>query len=252
MGQRLIALAVADPALKIVAALEYAAHPKLGDDAGTLAGAGPIGVPLSAKLDVPCDVVVDFSLPKAVPGIVKACVERGVPLVVATTGLEPHEVDEVRAAAGKIALLWAPSMSMAVNLAMKLTDVAAKSLKDHPGGVDVEIIERHHRFKEDVAERHGPEVRRRSSPTRWARPASPRPRRPARQAAARRDRLPRRPHRRQPRRAHDHLRPARRNAGDHREGHQPRLLRPGALAAAKFLVGKPPELYGMNDVLGLA
>ena len=50
----------------------------------------------------------------------------------------------------KYPILWAPSMSLAVNLAMKLTEVAARALKDHPSGADVEIIERHHRFKEDA------------------------------------------------------------------------------------------------------
>ena len=46
--------------------------------------------------------------------------------------------------------LWSPSMSLAVNLAMKLAEMAGPALKDHPGGADVEIIERHHRFKEDA------------------------------------------------------------------------------------------------------
>ena len=56
----------------------------------------------------------------------------------------------IRRAAETIPLLWAPSMSLAVNLAMKLAEVAGRVLKDHPSGADVEIIEQHHRFKEDA------------------------------------------------------------------------------------------------------
>jgi 4-hydroxy-tetrahydrodipicolinate reductase len=252
MGQRLIALAATDPGLAIVAALEYAAHPKLGEDAGTLAGAGAIGVPLTAKLDAACDVVVDFSLPKAVPAIVKACVERGVPLVVATTGLEPHEVEEVRAAASKIPLLWAPSMSLAVNLAMKLTDVAARSLKDHPGGADVEIIERHHRFKEDspsgTALKFGQIVAGAMGQTGVAHGREGRP--------------GARPHNE----IGYHAVRTGDNPGEHTivfgllgetleiavKATSRDCYAQGALAAAKFLVGKPPKLYGMNDVLGLS
>jgi 4-hydroxy-tetrahydrodipicolinate reductase len=252
MGQRLVALAAADPSLKVVAALEYAAHPRLGDDAGTIAGAGPIGVPLSTRLEVPCDVVVDFSLPKAVPGIVKSCTERGVPLVVATTGLEPGEVAEVRAAASKIPLLWAPSMSLAVNLAMKLTDVAGRALKDHPSGADVEIIERHHRFKEDspsgTALKFGQIVADAMGQTnsvhgREGRPGA-------------------RPHNE----IGYHAVRTGDNPGEHTiifgllgetlevtvKATNRDCYAQGALAAAKFLVGKPARLYGMNDVLGIA
>lgn len=252
MGQRLVALAAADPVLQVVAALEHAAHPRLGDDAGTIAGAGPIGVPLAVKLDVPCDVVVDFSLPKAVPGIVKTCVERGVPLVVATTGLEPPEIAEVRAAASKIPLLWTPSMSLAVNLAMKLTDVAGRALKDHPSGADVEIIERHHRFKEDspsgTALKFGQIVADAMGLTRAVHGREGRP--------------GARPHNE----IGYHAVRTGDNPGEHTivfgllgetleitvKATNRDCYAQGALAAAKFLVGKPAKLYGMNDVLGLS
>ena len=63
MGQRLVALAQADPALAVAAALESPQHPRMGEDAGLLAGIGPIGVKLSPRLEVPADVVIDFSVP---------------------------------------------------------------------------------------------------------------------------------------------------------------------------------------------
>jgi 4-hydroxy-tetrahydrodipicolinate reductase len=150
MGQRLVALASAAGDLKIVAALEQPTHPQLGADAGTVAGVGPIGVPLAANLPQDVDVVVDFSVPQGTAAILAACLEKKVPLVVATTGLETELQNKIRQASAKIPLLWAPSMSLAVNLAMKLAEAAARALADHPTGADVEIIERHHRFKEDA------------------------------------------------------------------------------------------------------
>src|SRR5262245_47141608 len=88
MGQRIVALAAADPHLKIVAALEYDKHPRLGEDAGCAAGCGTLGVPLTATLNASPDVVIDFSTPPGTELIVRTCIERKIPLVVATTGLE--------------------------------------------------------------------------------------------------------------------------------------------------------------------
>lgn len=150
MGRRLIALGSLDPDLQIVAALEFPTHPDLGKDAGELAAVGKIGVPLSSTLMSDLDVVIDFSVPEATMQIVSAAVKRGVPLVVATTGLSHAQRERIGEAAEQIPVVWAPSMSLAVNLTMKLAAVAARALRDCPQGADVEIIERHHRFKEDA------------------------------------------------------------------------------------------------------
>src|SRR5580704_19754063 len=87
MGQRLVALAHTDREFSIAAAIDAPTHPRLGQDAGVIAGVGPIGVALKAKLDAAVDVVIDFSVPAGVQAIVAECVERHIPLVVATTGL---------------------------------------------------------------------------------------------------------------------------------------------------------------------
>jgi 4-hydroxy-tetrahydrodipicolinate reductase len=150
MGQRLVFLGSTDPDLHIAAALESAHHPDLAKDAGDLAGVGTLGVPVSASLSGDVDVVIDFSTPRATQTLLAACVERRLPLVVATTGLSTEQKHQLGEAAESIPLVWSPSMSLAVNLAMKLAAVAAKTLRDCPGGADVEIIERHHRFKEDA------------------------------------------------------------------------------------------------------
>jgi len=149
MGQRLVALAHQDENLELVAAIDYAEHPKLETDAGVLAGVGELELPLTASLDVDADAMIDFSLPAGAESATAMCVEKGVGLVMATTGLSDAQQEAIRQAANTIPVVWAPNMSLAVNLTMKLTEMAAKALKDHPGGADVEIIERHHRFKED-------------------------------------------------------------------------------------------------------
>lgn len=150
MGKRLVALGTSDPALQLVAAIEHAKHPDLSRDAGLLAGVAEAAVPLSSSLDFTADVVIDFSLPESALALVQSCVTHKRPLVLATTGMSEAQKAEVRAAGQQIPIVWAPSMSMAVNLTMKLASIAGRTLKDVPGGADVEIIERHHRYKEDA------------------------------------------------------------------------------------------------------
>ena len=145
MGQRLIALATADNQWEIVGALESENHPQLGKDAGEIAGVGPLQLPLQSSLPE-ADVVIDFSVPEATVGLAKVCAEQKVPLVTATTGLQDAQLQAVRDAAEQVAVLWAPSMSLLVNLTMKLAEMAGAALRQYDSGVDVEIIERHHRF----------------------------------------------------------------------------------------------------------
>ncbi len=150
MGRRLIALGSADAELEIVEALESAKHPDLGKDAGVIAGVDALGVIVSSGLSADVDAVIDFSVPAGAEAITTACVERGTPLVMATTGLSDAQRQTITEAAARIPVLWAPNMSLAVNLTMKLAETAAAALKNHSSGVDVEIIERHHRYKEDA------------------------------------------------------------------------------------------------------
>ncbi len=128
MGQRLVALTHADPQLQLVAALEHAGHVRLGEDAGTLAGVGPLEIPLSASLDADVDVAIDFSVPQATSAILARCLAKKIPLVVATTGLADEQKHQIRDAAREIPVLWSPSMSLAVNLTMKLSEIAARRL----------------------------------------------------------------------------------------------------------------------------
>src|SRR5262249_36189211 len=149
MGQRIVQLAHEDKELTIAAALEASSHPKIGQDIGELAGIGKIGVPV--RSDLPAEphlhVMIDFSQPEGTMTVLPICTGRKIPLVVATTGHTPAQRKEIEAAAYQTALLMAPNMSLAVNVLMKLVRQASEVLRDK--GFDVEILERHHRFKKD-------------------------------------------------------------------------------------------------------
>lgn len=149
MGQRIVQLAHEDKELTIGAALDAASHPSQGRDAGEVAGIGKIGVAVTPgiALEQRVDAVIDFSLPEGTMTVLPTCVERRIPLVVATTGHTPEQKEQIEAAAHHTAILMAPNMSLAVNVLMKLVKEAAEALKGK--GFDVEILERHHRFKKD-------------------------------------------------------------------------------------------------------
>lgn len=147
MGKRLVALCVHDSSFQLTAAIDCLSHPQLGSDAGILAGVGPIGVPLGSDWSGELQAVIDFSTPAGCDSAIEHCCDRRLPLVIATTGLEPHQIKRIREVSEHIPICWSPNMSLAVNLTMRLAEQAAKALRDlHP---DIEIIERHHRFKED-------------------------------------------------------------------------------------------------------
>ena len=251
MGQRVVALALADTEIELVAAIESATHPQLGTDAGLLAGVGELGIPLAVAGESNADVVIDFSVPDAAVAAVAHCLEYEKPIVIATTGFDDDQQHYIQKSAEKIPVVWAPSMSTAVNLLMKLTRLAGEALRQIPTGVDVEIIERHHRFKEDspsgtalrfgeiVAEAMGQSVH---THGRAGRPG-PRLREEIGYHAVRTGDNP-----------GEHtivfgmlgetieLRVASSNRDCYAQG---------ALLAARWLVGKQPGMYSMNDVLGL-
>jgi 4-hydroxy-tetrahydrodipicolinate reductase len=149
MGKRIVQLAHEDKELSIGAALEFPGHPDQGKDAGEVAGIGNIGVRISTSLpaDQRLDVVIDFSTPEGTMAALSMCLPRRIPLVVATTGLTAAQKQEVEEAAHETAVLMAPNMSLAVNVLMSLVKRAAELL--HDKNFDVEILERHHRFKKD-------------------------------------------------------------------------------------------------------
>lgn len=149
MGLRIVQLAHEDKSLEVGAALEAPGHPATGRDIGEVAGLGPVQVMVSPSVAVErrLDAVIDFSLPDGTMQALRLCRDRKIPLVIATTGHTPEQRAEIDAAAHHVAILRAPNMSLAVNVLFKLVGQAAALLKDR--GFDVEILERHHRFKKD-------------------------------------------------------------------------------------------------------
>ena len=149
MGQRLVHLANEDPELKVGAALESPGHPRLGQDAGEVVGIGKLGVPLRSDLphDPPINVMIDFSAPEGTMHVLSTCIARRLPLVVATTGHTAEQRQQIEAAAHETALLMSPNMSLSVSVLFRLVAEAARLLagKDF----DVEVVERHHRYKKD-------------------------------------------------------------------------------------------------------
>ncbi len=149
MGQRLVHLTREDSSLQLAAALEAPGHPLLGKDIGEVCGLGPIGVPIRDQLPIDgrLDVLIDFSTPEGTMAVLPLCLARKLPLVVATTGHTAEQKQQIESAAHEIALLMAPNLSLVVNVLFHLVRRAAEMLNGK--GYDVEIIERHHRFKKD-------------------------------------------------------------------------------------------------------
>ncbi len=149
MGRRVVQLAADDPQLKITGAYEFPDHPNLRQDIGELCGIGPIKVPVHAEIGLePLNVVIDFSTPEGTMLALKSCVARRIPLLVAATGHSPAQMKDIRAAAHETAVMKAPNLSLAMNLLMQLLSTTAAALKEQD--FDVEIIEKHHRFKKDA------------------------------------------------------------------------------------------------------
>ncbi len=149
MGRRIVQLAHVDNDLTIGAALETAGHGDSGRDVGEVAGIGPIGVNVENDLSATrlINVVIDFTQPAGTMAVLPHCVARRIPLVIATTGHSKEQKLEIEDAANYTAILMAPNMSLAVNVLMTLVRRGAELLRDKD--FDVEILERHHRFKKD-------------------------------------------------------------------------------------------------------
>jgi 4-hydroxy-tetrahydrodipicolinate reductase len=251
MGLRIIQLAHEDHDLTIGAAMDAPEHPQQGRDVGEVAGLGKLGVnvhtglPLNQRLDV----LIDFSTPEGTLAVLPLCVQRRIPLVVATTGHTLPQRKEIEEAAHETAVLMAPNMSLAMNVLMKLVGKAAEVLRGK--GFDVEILERHHRFKKDspsgtalhfarlIQEAMGhTELRHGRAGLVGERPANE---------------------------IGIHAIRVGDNVGEHtiifstlgetleltHKAHTRDCYARGALQAAKFLAGRPAGQYSMNDVLGL-
>ena len=147
MGRRIAYLAHDDQRFEVVSAMEMAGHEAMGTDMGLLCGAGTMGLAVSETLQGAPDVIMDFSMPDGTLHWLAQARERGVAMVIGTTGLTESQLAAVADAASQIAIVMAPNMSVGVNLLFKLAGEVAKALG---ADYDIEITEAHHRFKKDA------------------------------------------------------------------------------------------------------
>jgi 4-hydroxy-tetrahydrodipicolinate reductase len=149
MGRALLDAVGAVANAKICAALEQTANPLVGQDAGVLS-ANAVGIIIGADVDaalIHADVLIDFTRPEATLRHIVACRKHGVNLVIGTTGFSADEKNQIEAASGDIAIVFAPNMSVGVNVMLKLVALATKALHEQ---YDIEIIETHHKMKIDA------------------------------------------------------------------------------------------------------
>lgn len=148
MGRMLIEAVLQSPDMTLTVALDRAGSPALGQDAGSFLGQ-ETGVAITDDLGAiaNADCLIDFTRPEGTLAHLQACVEYGTRCVIGTTGFTEEGRRAIQAASQKIAVVFAPNMSVGVNATLKLLDIAARLLNS---GYDVEVFEAHHRNKVDA------------------------------------------------------------------------------------------------------
>jgi 4-hydroxy-tetrahydrodipicolinate reductase len=251
MGCTLIRCAAALDGLRVSGAVESPAHPALGADAGETAGLGASGVRITADFAAAladADAAIGFALHSAVPEQARIAAAAGKPLVVGTTGLNPDEEAAVRAAAEQTAVVWAPNMSVGINVLCEAVQRAAAAFGD---AYTIEIEETHHVHKKDAPSGTALLLGRRAAAgrgipfdTSWRHNPDGPPDRDGITIRSRREGEV---------------------IGEHtvrftapgetielvHHAHSRDAFARGALRAAAWLIGRPPGLYGMHDVLGV-
>nr|WP_314629267.1 4-hydroxy-tetrahydrodipicolinate reductase [uncultured Noviherbaspirillum sp.] len=149
MGRMLIEAIRNAPDAELSGALDVAGAPGLGTDAAAFLGSAS-GVLITDNLDQAlseADLLIDFTRPEGTLKHLEYCAEHGIKMVIGTTGFDDAGKAAIASAARHTAVVFAPNMSVGVNVTMKLLEMAAKSFAE---GYDIEIIEAHHRHKVDA------------------------------------------------------------------------------------------------------
>ena len=150
MGRMLVQTIQATPGVTLSAALEREGSSVLGQDAGTLAGLGPIGIPVTddtLQAFVDAEGVLDFTAPAATRAFADLAAQARIAHVIGTTGLDAADIARLAAAGRHAPLVRSGNMSLGVNLLAALVRRAARSLGPE---WDIEISEMHHRMKVDA------------------------------------------------------------------------------------------------------
>ena len=150
MGRQLLDACSRVESIRCSVASEHPDSPFIGADAGEIAGIGRLGIPITADL-APLvdrfDLLIDFTKPAVTIAHLALCRSASKAMVIGTTGLSTEQKAEIAAGAARIPIVFAPNMSVGVNLCLKLLELAARTLGD---SVDIEILEAHHRHKVDA------------------------------------------------------------------------------------------------------
>jgi 4-hydroxy-tetrahydrodipicolinate reductase len=136
--------------IKLVAAIDKPNSARVGKDAGEVASAGHLGIEVSDGIEpylTAQSVVIDFTNPEASLGFLRAASKKRAPVVIATTGFNPKQLAEIKRLSKRTPTLLSANTSLGVNVLVSLLGKAAKMLGDD---YDVEIVEAHHRFKKDA------------------------------------------------------------------------------------------------------
>jgi 4-hydroxy-tetrahydrodipicolinate reductase len=151
MGRTLVNAVMQDDDAVLAGGIVEPGSSLAGADLGELAGVGRQGVAAVDSLEAivdDFDVLIDFTAPKVTLANLAFCAEHGKAIVIGTTGLSDDEQAELDDYAERVPTVFAPNMSVGVNLTLKLLETAAKALGDE--GYDIEVIESHHRHKVDA------------------------------------------------------------------------------------------------------
>ncbi len=150
MGQRIIRLGLNDKNITIGGVFEQQGHPLIGTDIGSQIGAGKTNLIIMSDLSSVVDkgdVIIEFTNPGATLDHLKTALKYKKKMVIGTTGLSTIEQESIKEASQQIAIVFAPNMSVGVNLLFKLSHLVTSTLgQDY----DVEIVETHHKFKKDA------------------------------------------------------------------------------------------------------
>ena len=230
LGRSIAALALANPAFRVGGAFAHGASPSLHRDLGMLLGLRPLGLTLTSDLGAtPLDLYIDVSLAPA--HTVQTVLDLKRPLVIGSTGLSPEDFIQLRNASKTIPLFYTANFSLGMALLCKLTREAARLF--HPQA-DIDLIETHHKQKKDAPSGSAlalAAIVQESHPLHKTPPI--------------------------------HAIRSGKTIGEHElrfntieeqlilshQAHSRDAFASGALAAARFLIGKPAGFYTMDDLL---
>ncbi len=150
MGKRIIYMINQMEGMTLAGAFERPGHPNINNDAGLVAGVDPLGVNISDTPEETLgkgDVLIDFTTPESTLENLKTAAARDMAVVIGTTGIADRRLEELKVLASRIRCVFAPNMSVGVNVMFKIASEMAKILgKEY----DMEILEAHHRLKKDA------------------------------------------------------------------------------------------------------